>query len=329
LETLESFRSQLYRINDTQFDDIALRLFSFQAANNAVYREYISHLGVGINDVRSVRDIPFLPISFFKQHIVKTGAWQSQGVFESSGTTGSALSAHHIFDLSWYLDHCQQGWERVFGPLTNFHFFALLPSYLERSNSSLVAMMNHFITKSGSSLSGFYLHNEEKLLKDLDGARHGDRRVVVFGVTFALVELAERFQPDLGHCLIFETGGMKGRRREMIREELHGILKRGFNVRNIFSEYGMTELMSQAYSDGESRFLQPPWLKIIGRDLYDPLQKGLQNETVGINVIDLGNYHSAAFIETEDIGRVNGDGSFEISGRMDNSDLRGCNLLVQ
>jgi hypothetical protein len=319
----------LYSINESRFDNIALQLFSHQAANNDVYRSFIQHLGIHPKDVRALPDIPFMPISFFKEHIIKTGAWPTQCVFESSGTTAATTGKHHVFDLTFYLEHCRQGWESAFGPLENFHFFALLPSYLERSNSSLVAMMDHFIKTSGSPHSGFYLRNEEKLLTDLENVRNLGGRPVLFGVTFALLELAERFSPDLSHCLVFETGGMKGRRREMIREELHLELKQNFAVSKIYSEYGMTELMSQAYSSGESRFLPPKWMKIIGRDISDPLRKGLQNETAGINVIDLANWHSAAFIETEDLGKVYGDGSFEVSGRLDNSDVRGCNLLVQ
>ena len=318
----------MYRINDTQFDNIARQLFSFQLENNDVYRSFIRNLGFDAGAVTSLSDIPFMPISFFKRHIVKSGAWKSSTVFESSGTSGMSHSEHHVFDLQFYLDHCVRGWEFSFGPLTDFKFFALLPSYLERNNSSLVAMMDHFIKKTGNP-SGFYLNDQDKLLYDLENMRQSDKKPVLFGVTFALLDLVERYKPDLSHCMIFETGGMKGRRREMIREELHNILKRGFKVSQIFSEYGMTELMSQAYSAGESRFLPPPWVKIIGRDISDPLRKGLQNETAGINVIDLANWHSVAFIETEDIGKVFDDGSFEIAGRLDNSDVRGCNLLVQ
>lgn len=269
-----------------------------------------------------------MPISFFKKHVIKTGAWEEQTIFRSSGTTGSLTSSHYIRDLSFYLQHAERCFEHFFGPLAGYHFLSLLPSYLERKDSSLVIMMDYFISRSGSPYSGFYLNNIEKLLKDLETLRKGKGKAVLFGVTFALLELAEKYAPDLGHCMVFETGGMKGRRPEMTRAELHTSLRKGLNVSEVYSEYGMTELQSQAYSNGKGRFLTPPWAKVIGRDITDPFRKGLQNETAGINVIDLANWHSVAFIETEDLGKVHQDGSFEILGRLDNSDVRGCNLLI-
>jgi hypothetical protein len=270
-----------------------------------------------------------MPVSFFKTHSIKTGAWSPVTVFHSSGTTAENTSKHFIFDLPFYLGHSEKCFEYFFGPLAKFHFMALLPSYLERQNSSLVAMIDHFIKKSGSSLSGFYLYDTEKLLRDLARSRNGNRKTVLFGVTYALLQLAESVQCDLSHCIIIETGGMKGRRTEITRPELHQKLKNAFNVSAIYSEYGMTELLSQAYSDGFDSFRPSPWMKIVGRDLSDPLTSGLLRETCGINVIDLANWHSAAFIATEDLGKVYEDGSFEILGRIDNSDVRGCNLLLQ
>ncbi|MEX2231012.1 MAG: acyl transferase, partial [Cyclobacteriaceae bacterium] len=204
--------------------------------------------------------------------------------------------------------------------MEDFHFLALLPSYLERRDSSLVAMLDYFVKKSRSTHSGFYLHNTEKLLDDLEKLKEDGKKTVLWGVSFALLDFAERYNPDLSHCLVFETGGMKGRRQEITRSELHAALAAGFRVEKIFSEYGMTELFSQAYTRGKNAFFTPPWMKILGRDITDPFHKGLLNETGGINVIDFANLNSIAFVETEDIGKVFGDGSFEVLGRLDNSD---------
>jgi hypothetical protein len=328
LDTLKSFESQIYTVNHSTFTESALRLFRFQAENNIVYKNFISHLRLHPEKIHSLEDIPFMPISFFKQHQLKSGSWPTDTTFTSSGTTGAQTSAHHLYSLPFYLNHAEKCFEHFFGKITGYHFLALLPSYLERQQSSLVAMLDYFIRKSGSPHSGFYLHNVGDLLSDLDTLRTGDRKVMLWGVTFALLELAENTGPDLGHCLVFETGGMKGRRREMTRSELHTILTEGLHVPAIHSEYGMTELLSQCYTAGHERFYCPPWVKIIGRDLADPFAKGLYNETAGINVIDLANWHSIAFIETEDLGKVFADGSFEVLGRMDNSDIRGCNLLI-
>lgn len=232
-------------------------------------------------------------------------------------------------DISFYHDHSVRCFEHFFGPVENYHFLALLPSYLERNDSSLVSMMAYFIRQSGSDYSGFYLDNVEKMLADAGKLkRDAKRKTIVWGVTFALLDLAERFKPDLNHCLVFETGGMKGRRDEITRTELHETLRRGLHVDTVYSEYGMTELTSQCYTRGESRFFCPPWVRVIARDISDPFEKGLIGETGAINVVDLANWHSIGFIETEDLGRVEQDGSFEVLGRLDNSDVRGCNLLV-
>ncbi len=319
----------LYSVNDANFVDIALQLFHFQAQKNPLYRRYLDHLGVDPHAVKTLADIPFLPISFFKQHLIKTGAWQAETVFTSSGTTAQVTSTHEVRCLEFYFTHAEKCFGHFFGDITDYHFFALLPSYLERGGSSLVAMMEHFIRVSDSAYSAFYLHDHDRLLLDIQAARSGSRKTILWGVTFALMELAERYNPDLSHCLIVETGGMKGRRREITRQELHADLTRAFGVDRIFSEYGMTELFSQAYSKGENAFFCPPWMKVLARDITDPMDKGLLNVTGGINVIDLANVDSIAFIETEDIGRVGEDGSFEVLGRLDNSDVRGCNLLVE
>lgn len=307
-----------------------MQLFHFQATNNPIYREYIAHLGVDPRAVRTISDIPFLPISFFKEHRIKTGAWEAQTTFTSSGTTGETTSVHEVKSLDFYLANAVRCFECFFGDIGKYHFFALLPSYLERQGSSLVAMMDYFIQKSRSRYSGFYLHDTEKLLRDIaECAADKGKKTVLWGVSFALMDLAERYSPDLRHCLIFETGGMKGRRREIIRPELHARLAEAFGVDRIFSEYGMTELFSQAYTKGGNRFFCPPGMRILVRDITDPMEKGLLNATGGINVIDFANVDSIAFIETEDLGRVYEDGSFEVMGRLDNSDVRGCNLMVE
>lgn len=305
-----------------------MKIFCFQAENNPVYKKYLQNLGLKADKIHSLYDIPFMPVSFFKHHVIKSGSWTAEAIFESSGTTGIATSTHHIQDVKFYLKHAEKCFEYFFGKLTDYHFLALLPSYQERKNASLVVMMDHFIRKSGSPHSGFYLNNIPTLISDLEKLKANGKKTILWGVTFALLDLAETPGPDLSHCLVFETGGMKGRREEITRQEVHKTLKKALNLTDVYSEYGMTELLSQAYMKENNNFSCPPWFKIIGRDLSDPLEKGLQNETAGINVIDLANVHSAAFIETEDLGRVFVDGSFEILGRIDNSDVRGCNLMV-
>ncbi|MBL7856219.1 MAG: acyl transferase [Cyclobacteriaceae bacterium] len=326
METFKSF--DLYHLNERAFADIALSVFQFQVRNNPVYKAFVENLNIEKESISRVEDIPFLPISFFKQHALKTGNWPSDTFFESSGTMGTLTSRHEIQSLDFYLQHAERNFTYFFGDLTQYNVLALLPSYLERQNSSLVAMIDHFIKRTGSAYSGFYLYDQEKLLSDLQSLKNSKRKTILWGVTYALLDVAEQHQPDLSHCLIFETGGMKGRRRELTREELHQFLRDRFNVTAIYSEYGMTELLSQAYMDGGVGFHCPPWMKITGRDITDPFRKGLLGETSGINVIDLANLHSIAFLETEDLGRVYTDGTFEVLGRMDNSDLRGCNLMV-
>lgn len=327
MPTFKGFESELYRVNEQSFNEVAVALFHHQAQYNPVYGAFLKALGVQPTSVRDLHDIPFLPISFFKNHKVKTGDWKSQAIFTSSGTTGMTTSTHEVADLQFYLTHAERTFEFFFGKLTDYHFLALLPSYLERKNSSLVAMMDHFIKKSQSPFSGFYLNNTDKLVSDLNTLRNDSRKTILWGVTFALLDLAERNNLDLSHCLVFETGGMKGRRKEMIRAELHAILRKEFNIQAVYSEYGMTELLSQAYTRGGDTFSCPPWLKILGREVTDPMRKGLLGEVSGVNVVDLANWHSVAFIETEDLGKIYENGSFEILGRFDNSDLRGCNLL--
>jgi phenylacetate-coenzyme A ligase PaaK-like adenylate-forming protein len=329
LDTLKEFETKLYTVNDSRFEDIALELFHFQAVHNPVYRHYLANLPVDISSIKQLDQIPFLPIRFFKSHDIRTGEWNPEIVFTSSGTTSSATSRHSIRDLRFYLNHSQRCFEYFFGPIDKFHLLALLPSYLEREGSSLIAMIDHFIKQTGSDYSDFYLSDLNELVRQLEILKGEKKRTILWGVSFALMDLAEKRNVDLEHCLVFETGGMKGRRKEIVRTELHKILKNSFHIRDVFSEYGMTELLSQAYTRGEARFFCPPWMKVAAREITDPFETGLLNETGGINVIDLANCHSVAFIETEDLGRVFGDGTFEVLGRADNSDVRGCNLLVE
>lgn len=327
---MKSFKSLLYTVNDRNVNDIALRLFQYQAKNNPVYASYLYHLSINPETIDAINKVPFLPISLFKSHVIKTGEWLAEAIFASSGTTGNTTSQHEIESMNFYHENSQRSFNYLFGQISQYHIFALMPSYLERNNSSLVAMLSSFIEKSDSEFSGYYLNEHEKLLGDIERCKkQSDRKVLLWGVSFALLDLAEKFSPDLSGCVILETGGMKGRRKEMIRADLHVQLKKRFNVSAIYSEYGMTELLSQAYTKGGNSFFPPPWMKVIVREVADPFEKGLIGRPGGLNVVDLANIHSVAFIETEDAGKVFVDGSFEVMGRLDNSDVRGCNLMVE
>lgn len=306
---------------------MALELFRHQIEYNPTYAKFVGLLGISANDVTGVENIPFLPVEAFKDHRVVTGEFTAESIFTSSGTTGSATSRHHVRDAGLYESVYTRGFERVYGPLSDFCILALLPSYLERSGSSLVAMARGFIEKSHHPKSGFYLNNLEELSEILGALSQSGQRTLLLGVTYALLDLAENFPQPLRNTVIMETGGMKGRRKEMVREDVHQILQSGFQVDTIHSEYGMTELLSQAYSQERGIFRCPPWMKILVREHDDPLHFILE-KTGGINVIDLANIDSCAFIATSDLGRVNTDGSFEVLGRFDYSDVRGCNLLV-
>jgi len=327
---LKSFISDLQNLNASNYTDIALRLFRYQARHNPIYAQYIHHLGVQVDTVVRINDIPFLPISFFKNHIVKTEDWKEEITFHSSGTTGNTTSKHFIADLNFYLQHAEECFTHFFGLLSQYHFLALMPSYLEQKNSSLIAMMSSFIQKSQSSDSRFYLNEYDTLFEDINRLKKDTKKkIILWGVSFALLDFADKYKVDLSNCLVFETGGMKGRRKEVTRAELHTRLMNHFNIDKVFSEYGMTELLSQAYTTGGEVFYPPPVMKVVVREVLDPLERGLVNRTGGINIIDLANIHSVAFIETEDAGKVYEDGSFEIIGRLDNSDVRGCNLMVE
>jgi hypothetical protein len=318
---------KLFHLRKAGFDALALELFQYQAQHNTVYKEYLNYLCVQPDKVKNIRQIPFLPIAFFKEHEIKTDDWETEIIFESSGTTGTTRSEHHVRSLDFYTDHSVSIFKHFYGDPHQFHFMALLPSYLERSNSSLVHMVSKLIENSGSALSGFYLDDFDQLLIDIEKAKMSDKRIFLIGVSFALLDLAEKPKLDLGTAIVMETGGMKGRRKEMIRDELHNTLKEGLKVEEIHSEYGMTELMSQAYAKQGGIFQTDKNMKVLLRDLNDPFDLQEKQRQGGINVIDLGNFNTCAFIETQDIGRFHNDG-FEVLGRFDNSDIRGCNLLI-
>jgi hypothetical protein len=330
LESFESFAEVLYHVNDQSFDEIAVRLFHFQAKHNPVYSEYIRHLGVSPVSITKVENIPFLPVSFFRTHEVKTGNWPSQLVFTSSGTTMTISSKHAVHDLRFYLDNAARSFSFFYGDPYDYAILALLPSYVERGGSSLIAMLEDFITRSKTPEAGFYHNNPTGFLDALEKlTKKGGVKVIVWGVSYALLDLAEAQQLDLSHCIVMETGGMKGRRKEITRAELHDYLGRRLHSTRIHSEYGMTELMSQAYSTGNGTFRCPPWMQVILRDPEDPRDVARTHQRGGINIIDLANIRSCAFIETQDLGRMGQNGNFEVLGRMDNSDIRGCNLLVE
>ncbi|MEL6864694.1 MAG: acyl transferase, partial [Bacteroidota bacterium] len=279
-------------------------------------------------EVHAIEDIPFLPISLFKRFDIQTGEWIPDRLFTSSGTTAQTTSRHLLKDPNAYCKGAALIFEQFYGPLSKYCFLALLPAYLERQGSSLVFMADHFIQSSNYDLSGFFLNNTDQLLAHLEQCRDQNIPTILLGVTFALLDLAEQFAPNLKHCIIMETGGMKGRRKEMIRKEVHQVLCNAFQVDSIHSEYGMTELFSQAYSKGEGIFWPGTTMKLIARDVTDPFHLLPPKRSGALNIIDLANIDTCSFIATDDIGRCYANGSFEVLGRLDNSDRRGCNLLV-
>ncbi len=323
----KSFEQKLFHLSESGFDALALELFRHQSKYNKFYKSYLDHLSIDPEKVKYITQIPFMPISFFKENEVKTEEWESELVFESSGTTDTTKSKHHVKSLNFYSNHALSIFKHFYGEPSQYHFMALLPSYLERSNSSLVHMVAQLIEASGTSMSGFYLDNIDQLLVDIERAKKSNKKIFLIGVSFALLDLAELHPVDLSDAIIMETGGMKGRRKEMIREELHEVLKQAFKVSGIHSEYGMTELMSQAYATSNGIFKTDKNMRVLLRDLNDPFDMKTNHRQGGINIIDLGNYNTCAFIETQDIGRFRENG-FEILGRFDNSDIRGCNLLI-
>lgn len=313
---------------EQDFTKLALDIFKYQFKNNKVYRSFCDLINKHPSDVVNVEEIPFLPIQFFKTRKVLTSSHSIEEIFTSSGTTGSVTSKHYVSDVSLYKKSYLSGFNHFYGDIKDYVVLALLPNYLERKGSSLVFMVNDLINKSKSSESGFYLDNLDELAKKIKRLDKEGEKVLLIGVSFALLDLIEKYQFKLNHTIVMETGGMKGRRKELIRDELHKILSNGFGVSKIHSEYGMTELLSQGYSKGNGVFNTPPWMKVMVRDTEDALTILPNRKTGGINIIDLANYNSCSFIATQDLGKTYDNGTFEIIGRFDNSDIRGCNLMV-
>ncbi|MEM6684448.1 MAG: acyl transferase [Bacteroidota bacterium] len=321
--------NSIFNIHDeASFETVAFQTFQHQFEHNRTYRSFCDLLYIHPSDITKVEDIPFLPIQFFKSHEIVSNTNPVQQLFTSSGTTGSITSKHHVTDISIYEKSYHEGFNYFYGNIENYIVLALLPNYLERKGSSLVYMANDLIQRSKQPESGFYLHDLKALTEKLIKLDQEGKKVLLLGVSFALLDLIEMTQFQLKHTIVMETGGMKGRRKEMIRTELHQQLCEGFGVREIHSEYGMTELLSQGYSKGNGIFETPLWMKILTRDPEDALTIQSKGKSGGINVIDLANINSCAFIATQDLGKVHTNGTFEILGRFDHSDIRGCNLMV-
>ena len=314
--------------SEQEFASLALDIFRYQSLNNIVYRDYLKALGIEPGDIDSVDKIPFLPISLFKSRKPVSGNFIPEAVFRSSGTGGIDHSLHHIRKLSIYEKSFTEGFSLFYGDPSLLTIYALLPSYLERNDSSLVYMADRLIKKNSMGRGGFFLDNYKDLIKNIEQSLLRGDKVLLLGVSFALLDLAENIGPDLSGVIVMETGGMKGRRKEIVRQELHSVLTERFNIDSVHSEYGMTELLSQAWSMGDGIFKTPPWMRIIIRDPLDPMSLVGKGRTGGINIIDLANIYSCSFIETADLGVLGEDGLFEVSGRFDSSDIRGCNLLI-
>lgn len=324
---IPSFVNNLLQVNAAAFKEAAAGLYTFQYQNNKVYNGFVQALARTAEKIESIEAIPFLPISFFKTHAVKTTVFEPEQVFESSGTTQTVQSKHLVKSVKLYEDSFFNGFQLQYGSINDYCILGLLPSYLERKHSSLVYMVQRLMDESKHPLNGFFLADVDELAKRLHQLEQAKQKTLLIGVTFGLLDFAEQYQLPLKHTIVMETGGMKGRREEMTREEVHQQLKKGFSIDKIHSEYGMTELLSQAYSKGEGIFYCPPWMKVLVREEDDPLHLRTTGKGA-LNIIDLANVYSCAFIATDDIGEVYADGSFKVIGRMDNSDIRGCSLLA-
>lgn len=314
--------------SEEEFNHFALEVFRYQSTHIPIYKAYVEALNCIPHKVQHYKEIPFLPISFFKSNEVIAQERSAEIVFTSSGTTGAITSSHLVAEVELYEESFKKAFELFYGDVEDYCIIALLPAYMERSGSSLVYMAKELIQRSKNSNSGFYLNQYEELSKLLTELHLRKQKTILIGVTFALLDLVEQFPIQFPELIVMETGGMKGRRKELVREELHSILCTGFGVKNIHSEYGMTELLSQAYSNGNGIFETPPWMKILIREINDPFVFSKNGFTGGVNVIDLANYFSCSFIATQDLGKLHSENQFEILGRFDNSDLRGCNLMV-
>jgi phenylacetate-coenzyme A ligase PaaK-like adenylate-forming protein len=326
MDFAEHFKKGIFHITDRDFNEKALELFRYQAQNNPVYSKFIRSLKKDLFHISSIEFIPFLPIGFFKTQEIKTGHFLHELIFRSSGTTARERSSHFIKDSEFYKIVARKSFETFYGKPQDYTFLALLPSYLENKDSSLIYMINYFIDLSGGA-SRYLSPDFSDFLSSLEEARKLGKKIILWGVTYALLDLAESVPIDLSDITVIETGGMKGRRKEITREELHSFLKERLNLKKVDSEYGMTELLSQAYSKEEGLFSCPPWMKVMIHDLNDPFSQAGQGREGIINIIDLANVDSCAFIGTEDLGKTFEKDKFQVRGRMDNSDVRGCNLL--
>jgi len=327
--SVKDVTEQIFSVNtDKEFEDICIEVFRYQVENCGVYQQYISHLRIVPERIMKWTEIPYLPIGFFKTHNVVSSPNEPEIIFSSSGTTGMIQSQHLVTDIEIYRQSFNLAFEKFYGKIMDTCLLALLPSYLERDGSSLIYMIDELIKQSHHPDSGYFLHNHDELYTTLNKLKSAGQKTILIGVTYALLDFIESYQLEFPDLIVMETGGMKGKRREMVREELHDLLQHGFGIDAIHSEYGMTELLSQAYSKGSGVFACPPWMRITLRDTNDPLSAIATERTGGINVIDLANINSCSFIATQDLGRLYSDGRFEVLGRFDNSDIRGCNLLV-
>ncbi len=323
-------KQQIFSIQSNQeFEELALEIFKHQIKKNRVYNSFVDYLGCNPQNISTLKQIPFLPVEFFKSKKVISESDVTKYIeFTSSGTTGQITSTHYVSDISIYVESFISAFEIFYGSINDYVIIGLLPSYLERKGSSLVYMVDKLIRESNNGNSGFYLNNYDELKEKLQELKLAKQKTLLLGVTYALLDLAELDIELDDNFIVMETGGMKGKRKEMLKYELHSHLKSKLGVKQIHSEYGMTELLSQAYSKGDGVFVCPPWMKILIREINDPLNILPNSKNGGINVIDLANLHSCSFIATKDLGKLSNDGSFEIMGRFDNSDIRGCNLLI-
>lgn len=325
---LSGLRQLIFSNDISDFNALAVEVFQFQSHHNPVYRDFLNHLHTDTTKIKEVEDIPFLPIEFFKDFDVVSGDWKPTLHFESSSTTGIGVSKHFLDDASWYEKSFINSFNHAYGDHSSYCHLALLPSYLERQHSSLIHQVDYFIRHSNYNQSSFFLNDLDRLHSQLLENESNGIPSVLWGVTFALLDFIEKFEIRLDKTIVIETGGMKGRRKELVRTELHKRLKEAFGISDVAGEYGMTELMSQAYSKADGLYHCPPQMKLLIREVNDPFSVGLIGKHGAVNVIDLANVHSCSFIATSDLGKLNVDGSFEILGRMDYSDVRGCNLLV-
>ena len=326
---LKAFEKRIFSISSSNsFNELAIDIFHFQYKNNKVYRNFVDYIGIKPSGINHYLKIPFLPIEFFKDQKIITGDFREETIFTSSGTTGQNTSRHYIKSLNLYEQSFILNFNQKFGKLEDYIILALLPSYLEQDSSSLVYMVEKLIRRTHDPQSGFYLHDYKKIAQVLSSLKNVSKKVLLIGVSYALLDLADKHPVHFPELMLMETGGMKGRRKELVRAELHTIFKNAFGIKNVYSEYGMTELLSQAYSYKNGVFQAPAWMKILIRDLNDPLSLIPSGKTGGINIIDLANIHSCSFIATKDLGKKINDNAFEMLGRYDNSDVRGCNLMI-